>query len=141
MPGAVHPFVAGSRLQGGLQEQGGFRVRVFPEHLPGFWQPASLCFPEPGLYLHLSSIALSWFFIHKWSKRIPCAEAPLPKAPPPHPNTFFSQKDGDIIFQVGYCTLKIHWRKRKFGVVLGFYPPLPAALGISLIKTKVLPKH
>lgn len=32
-----HLFVAGNRLQGGVQEQGGFRVRVFPEYLPSFW--------------------------------------------------------------------------------------------------------
>lgn len=37
-----HLFVAGSRFQGGVQEQGGFMVRVLPEYLLSFWQSASL---------------------------------------------------------------------------------------------------
>jgi len=45
----------------------------------------------------------------------------LPKAPQSHPNTFLSQKDEDIIFQVGYCTLKMHWVKRKLGFCLSFF--------------------
>lgn len=127
----------------GVQEQGGFTVRVFPESLPSFWQSASPCFPEPGLYLHLSSVALSRLLIPRLSEGAPCADAAPPKAPWPHANTSCSRKDGDVALQQHTLYSKCARRKgswvgffcsRVFGL---FY--LPAALAVLLSTIKVLP--
>lgn len=138
------PHLCGWELaSAGVQEQGGFRVRVFPESLLSFWQSASPCFPKPGLYLHLSSMALNQLFIPKLSEGVACADAVLPKAPPLMPIHSPHRR-----MEASFCRQHTVYSKRtrQKGSWVGFFCSwvfgllyLPAALAVLLSRIKVLP--
>lgn len=50
---SIPPLCGWEQASAGVQEPGGFRVRVFPEYLPSFWQSASLFLSQVCTYVCL----------------------------------------------------------------------------------------